>query len=159
MSQAVLEARVRGVNRANEVANALYHDFKRVLEPFMGQKVIKSEGGLMKKVQDAIATIGLPNTVKLHVYRCQSDYSLAWTVKTCESVPTGGYSHAYYHETTVYVAELTHHHTMSKWYDPPNRRTDYKASEVIAARNAFKDAEKAYETARSALVPFGEYDR
>jgi len=155
MSNPKLEARVRGVNRANEVANALYHDLRRVLEPFMGQKVVKAEGGLMKKVQDAIATLQLPSTPQLHVYRYQSDYSLVWTVKTCESIP----SHTYYHETSVYVGELAHHQTLSKWYDPPKHRTDYNVSEIQAARDAFKDAEKAFETARSALVPFGEYDR
>lgn len=159
MANPVLEARVRGVNRANEIANKLYVDFRRVLEPFFGQKVIKSEGGLMKKVQDAINTLQLPSTVQIHVYRYQSDYSLCWTVKTCESVPKGEYSHAYYHETTVYVAELAHKHTLSKWYDPPQFKTDYKAADVQAAREKFKDAQKALDDARSALVPFGEYDR
>ena len=115
----------------------------------------------MKKVQEALSKLQLPHTPKLHVYRYQSDYSLCWTVKTCETVPasSGNHSHTYYHETTVYVAELVHHHTLLKWYDQPTFKTDYSAAEIQAAREKFKDAEKAFEAARSALTPFGEYDR
>jgi hypothetical protein len=42
------------------------------------------------------------------------------------------------------------------WQD---NRTDYSAEEIIEKRKQFKDAEKAFERARSALGVFGEHDR
>lgn len=151
---AVLEARVRGVNAANHYANLLYPKLLSVFGNFVGEKIEKVGGGLLQKVQNGVNTLGLPKTVKLSVYRHASSYSLVYVVKTCETVDGG----AYYHETSVYVGEMANG-VLTKILPAPTFKTDYKAEDVKAARLAYEAAKKAAGVAHSAMFPFGEYDR
>lgn len=151
---AVLETRVRGVNAANHFANLLYPKLLSVFGNFVGEKIEKVGGGLLQKVQNEVNALGLPNTVKLSVYRYASNYSLVYVVKTCETLDGG----AYYHETSVYVGEMSNG-VLTKITPAPNFKTDYSAETVKAAREAYETAKKAADAAHSALFPFGEYDR
>lgn len=151
---AILEARVRGVNAANHFANLLYPKLLSVFGNFVGEKIEKVGGGLMQKVQNGINALGLPNTVRLSVYRYASNYSLVYVVKTCETVDGG----AYYHETSVYVGDMNNG-VLTKILPAPTFKTDYKAEDVKAARETYEAAKKAADAAQSALFPFGEYDR
>ena len=150
-----LEARVRGVNRANAFANDLYNRFVEVLTPFKGQKIFLASGGLAVKVKAAIASLELPNTVNLHVYISTiSHYDLVYVVKTCEQQD----SYVTYYETSLYVAHLERGVHMGEFYPAPNFKTDHTADGVTKARADFDVARKAFETARSNLFPFGEYE-
>lgn len=151
---AVLEARVRGVNAANDYANKLYPRLLSIFANFVGEKIEKVDGDLLLKVKKGVDSLGLENTPKLHVYRHRSNYSLAYTVKTCEVVDGG----AYYHETTVYVGDMSNG-VLTKILPAPAFKTDYKAVDVAAARLVYDLACKAASEAQSALFPFGEYDR
>jgi len=150
-----LAARVHAVNEANRFANELAPRLQEMLLPFVGTPIIKAAGGRMKKFDDAIKRLNLPNTGPLSVHVEASAYTLWFTVKTCEQTKQG---HAYYHESTIsagsmrgqVLAELT------PWED---RRTDWTEAEVTALREAHKIAFNAERDARSALFPFGEYDR
>jgi len=153
----VLEARVAGVNEAHDYANKLWPKLAAVFEPLVGQKIEKVDGGLLEKVKKQLPE--LPNTVAISVNRYHSNYSLSWTVKTCKSVKQpDGYGHAYYYERSVTVGELRHG-VLTKLVEQPHFKTDYNAKDILAKREAFKAAEKVYDEAKSALFPFGEYDR
>jgi hypothetical protein len=82
-------------------------------------------------------------------------------VKTSESVPVGRptYGHAYYYEVTFYVGELTGDVLKNITTNETGFPTDYTVEQVEANRETFKVAQKAFESARSALYPFGEFDR
>lgn len=123
-----------------------------MFSPLVGQKILKADGSLLKKWQDALPTFEYSN--ELHVYRHTSNYSLAWTVKTCEFMPPGS---CMYHETTVYIGELKGQ-TLEKLSRPFEARDDYTVEEIENKRAEFEAAKKAMEAARSKLYPFGEND-
>lgn len=152
----VLEVRVIGVNRANAYANELAPRLSEVFVEFVGQQIEKATGGLLKKVQDKVNALNLPNTVKLSVYRYASSYSLTYTVKTSETkMPEG---HAYYHETSIYVGSLQNGVlTEVKEYTPA--KTDYTAAEVERLRKRHQRLREMADKARSAISEFGEWDR
>ena len=149
-----LDVRVEGVNLANSIANELQPKLIEAMRPFLGEKVETLAGPLTKKVSKVIDAIELPNTVRCHVYRNHSNYSLFWTVKTCLDLN----GHAYYHEVSMYVGNLRDG-VLESLYEPNVLRTDYTAEGVYRAREAYKAAKKIADDAHSALHPFGEYDQ
>jgi hypothetical protein len=147
-----LEARIKAVNAANAYAMELYDTLSAVFAPLVGSKIEKVDGDLLARIKSQVPA--LPCTPALHVYRDRSPYSLRYVVKTCE-VHQGS---AYYHEASVYVGDMRDG-VLTKLCDRPDYRTDYTSAEVVANRAAYEAARKVYEDARSALHPFGEYDR
>lgn len=153
----VLDCRVRGVNAANKYAHELFTLLVPIFTPFVGQKIEKADGGLLAKIAKLLPEF--PCGVKLHVYKYQSNYSLVWVVKTCECHDAGnGVGHAYYHETSVYIANVRNG-VLESMYPKFEARTDYTVAEVIKNREAYKAAKQLADNAQSALHPFGEYDR
>jgi hypothetical protein len=151
--QTVLETRVKGVNKANAFANELWPRLVAVFAPFVGQKIEKVDGPLLAKIQKLVDALNLPNG-DIHVYRHVSNYSLAYTVKTCEC--TNGIAH--YFEQTLYIGKMNNGVLVElKELEP--FKTDYTAENVLKAREAYKVAKEAADKAQSALYPFGEYDR
>lgn len=153
----VLAARVRIVNRAHETANQLARVLKERFAPLVGKKIEKAGGQILEKYKGLLPEF--PHDHNLMVYKHTSNYSLAWTVKTSETVPMVGVGHAYYYEVTFYVGDLQGDTLKNIATHETNFRTDFTAEEVEKNREAFKVAQKAFEDARSALYPFGEYDR
>lgn len=156
-----LEAKVAAVNAANKAANELYDSLVEVFRPLVGQKILKADGSLMAKVQKLMPS--LPDTRSgssiLYAYRHASAYSLAWTVKACES-SEGKYEdcqYANYHETTVYVGKITGD-VLTDIEPPPNFPTQYDARTVTLARENYHKAKAAADAAYSKLHPFGEHD-
>lgn len=156
MNKEILETRVNGVNRANKYGNELYHILRKVFKPFIGQKVIRKTGGLMKKIQNIIDSLDLPSGIPLQVYRNSfSDYSLAYTVKTCET----SNCRAYYHEISVYIGNLENGILKDMNYPFPDFKTDYKAETIIEKRKLYKELKEKADRAKSELFPFDTYDR
>ena len=151
--QKTLESRVKAVNRAGEYANTLHSSLVEKFRPLLGLKIVKADGSLLAKYAHLVKD--LPHKAELTVYRHHSVYSLAWTVKTCESIEDCG---CVYHEVTVYVGNLRGD-TLTELSEPQNYRTDYTAEEVEAKREAYRKAKEVAENALSALYPFGEFDR
>jgi hypothetical protein len=149
-----LEARVRGVNAANQYANDLHSRLVAVFRPFVGQKILTAPGDLLARIKRLVDALDLPSTPRLHVYRDRSDYCLRYVVKSCESDGKCGH----YYEASVSVGELDHGR-LTSLIDAPQYRTDYVAAEVVAARETYKEAKRVADEARSALYPFGESDR
>jgi len=144
-------AKVEAVNAANEHANKLYAELVKIFEPLVGQKILKADGTLLAKVQALLPEF--PCTPSLMVYNV-SDYSLAWTVKTNAMV---GDSSCLYHETTVYIGELSNGNTLAKITPPQEHPTGYKAEDVEELRAKVKAAKERYENLKSKLFPFGEF--
>jgi spore coat polysaccharide biosynthesis protein SpsF (cytidylyltransferase family) len=155
MSNFALKARVRCVNKANQYANELYPRLVEFFKPYVGTKIETAEGQLLRKIKEKLKTLNLPNTVALQIYQLSSRYALAFVVKTCEVL--NGESN--YYETTVYVGKMDHGVLAAIEERHGSARTDYKAEEVIAARQAYAIAKAAVSEAHGRLFPFGEYDR
>lgn len=151
-----LAAKVAAVNAANEAANELRPVLLATFAPFMGQKILKTDGTLLEKVRKIVPE--LPGTVALSVYRHSTSYSLVYYVKTCHGY---GEHSCVYHEAAVYVGELDG--ATLKPLPPvnpqPNFRTDYTEAEIFDLRQKCKAAKEAARAAESALFPFGEFDR
>ena len=150
-----LAARVAAVNRANGAAHQLYADLVKIFEPLVGVKLEKVDGTLRKEFAKLLPEF--PYSHALHVYRHTSNYSLAWVVKTCEQTNPSGVGHAYYHETVVYIGDMSNG-VLTKISPNGGWKVDYTVAEVKAARERYEQANRAADDARSALHPFGEYD-
>ena len=149
-----LAARVKAVNAAHACANEFRKILTDIFRPLVGVKLFKVDGSILAKYVPLLPEF--PNRHDLMVYRHRSDYSLAWTVKTCEQVV--GASHCLYYETTIYVGEVSGV-TLKNVNDPCDMKTDYTAADIAAKRETYKVAKKVADDALSALYPFGEYDR
>jgi hypothetical protein len=147
-----LTAKVAAVNRANEYAARLYAALSANFAPLVGQKILKVDGTLLAKHERLV----LPCSPDLHVYRHSSDYSLAWTVKTCEYMPPHS---CMYHEVTVYVGDLRGATLEKMTVHPFTGRTDYSVEEITGKRLAAESAKRIADELRSDLYPFGEEDR
>lgn len=124
------------------------------MEPFSGKQVVKKAGGLLESVRKVLPP--MPNEVSVSVFRLLSDYSLGWTVKTCESIE--GTCGCLYYEFTVYVGRLRNNVLIGFEIGGVNARTDYTADEIEQKRVEFKQAQELADAAKSRLCPFGEYD-
>jgi hypothetical protein len=148
-----LTAKVAAVNRANEYATRLYAALVEQFTPLVGQKILKADGTLLAKYAGLVPN--LPCTPDLHVYRQTNDYSLAWTVKTCESTDHS----CMYHEVTIYVGYLKGATLENMIPTPFTGRTDFSAEEIIGKRAAYESAKRVADELRNDLYPFGEHDR
>ncbi len=149
-----LEARVAAVNKANAYAPKLHAMLTEALTPFVGQKILKV-GGLVQKAKQAIDALNLPYGSGLNVTRNSNNYSISFNIQACETFNDC----AYYYDTAVYVGELNNNDLAKLTPINGTYKSDYTEAEVLAKREAFKAAEKEYDKAKSALGPFGEYDR
>lgn len=155
MSNDLLSARVKAVNRANECAKQLYPVLREVFEPLVGQKVLTADGSLMKRIKDKLPE--LPNTGRLSVhFNCGTiGHLVGFTINTCENVPP---HFCTYHNIGLYIGWVRDG-ILTELAEPFDGRTDWTAEEVLQAREEYKAAQKAAEQAKSKLGPFGEYDR
>jgi len=149
-----LTAKVAAVNRANEYAAQLYTVLAERFAPLVGQKILKVDGSLLGKYAGLVPE--LPSKRDIHVYRHSSDYSLAWTVKTCEFMPPHS---CMYHEVTVYVGDLRGQTLEKMTIHPFSGRTDYSVEEITGKRAAYESAKRVADELRGDLYPFGEYDQ
>lgn len=149
----LLLARVQSINLANATAMEWYDKLAPIFEPWVGQPILKTHGGLLMKVEKR-----LPDLPYLapgpHIYRDVSDYVLRYSVKVCMCV--GGIGH--YHEASFNIGELAGA-VLREMLPCPKYRTDYTVEEIIAKREAYKAAKRVADEALNALHPFGEYDR
>lgn len=148
----VLAARVKGVNRAHDYANKLYARLVPTFKPMVGTKIFKVDGTLLQKIKEQLPE--LPCTPGLHVHKNSSDYSLSFSVRTSEDVN----GLAYYHSVSVYIGDVRNG-VLEKIANPHEFRTDFTVEEIAEKRTKYNLAKQAYDNAKSALFPFGEYDR
>ena len=92
---------------------------------------------------------------RVSVFRRSGDYTVCFEVKVCVPVEDG--HTCVYESYFVYVADLCNGNC-GKIMDREQRRVDYTVEEIIRLRAKAKAAKAAYESAKSALYPFGEND-
>lgn len=153
-----LEAKIGARNNVNRLANELSPAIFEALKPFVGTKCFNQGTAISQKLRNALPT--LPNTVEASAYYSTGHgYSLVVVFKTSTMYPdrTGEHCVASYAEETVYLADIDGL-TIKSLYDFTQRRTNYTADEVKAARAELKAAQSAVSTAQSKLYNFGEHD-
>lgn len=154
--EATLAAKVRAVNNAHAYAEEITEKLTEAFTPLVGQVILKQGGQLMKKFEGIVPKFR--NDHNLMVYRHSSEYSLAWTVKTCEQIE--GYESCTYYEHTVYIGNLSGNVLESMDNrDKGTLRTDYTVEEIKVKRAEHKRLQNLADAASNALYPFGEVDR
>lgn len=155
-----LAAKVAARNKAHAYAREIYPILAEYFRPFVGQKILKADGTLLKKIADGLPV--LPDSSHLHqVYQTTGHgYSLSWVIRACESFKddSRGYQSCDYYDRYCYVGDLRDG-VLKAISNPPEYRTDYTEEEVLSKREAYRAAKKAFDEAQSALGDFGEYDR
>jgi hypothetical protein len=151
---------VKGVNKANAYANELFPRLKEAFAPFVGKPIKTKAGAATAKVSAMVEKLNLPNNNGLQVYKHLTDYYAYFYVKTCVTYEgiDGGYG-CFYYEVGVPIGPVDHGILTALESRPFSCKADYKASDIEAARVKFKEAEKLADEAKSALHPFGEFDR
>ena len=148
-----LEARIEARNRGNKAATELYIALLPVMAPYVGKKIKNADGSLVAKLKNEVDNVLAPFRAKNQVYQGSFSYSLSFVVKVC--IQSDGC--AYYDEVSVYLGELSGA-ILSKVCEPYQRKTDYKAEDVIKAREEVSRARKVMQAAEIGLQGFGEYD-
>jgi hypothetical protein len=152
MGKKGLTAKVIAVNRVNTVANDLYPKLVEAFKPYVGQKLFKAAGGFLKKIEEIVPSLEYP---EMQVYRHNSEYNIAWTVKTSEQ---DGDSTSLYYSTTIYIGNVSNG-VLTDIMSRDETRTDFTVEEIQGKQRVLQAAQDAYNKAKSALFPFEERDR
>lgn len=147
-----LEANVDAVNRAHAYANYIDPILRAIFEPFVGQKILKQDGTLMEKYRKLVPAF--ENTNSLCVFKRSTDYSLAWTVRTCSIYPESSHHSAFYYEITVYICDINGAVLSGMCATRPDAKADYKVEDIQKIRQEVKEAEKALDAIKRKLGPF-----
>ena len=95
------QANVSAVNKANAIANTYQPQLISIFSPLVGQKIVKENGELMKKVKALIPN--LPNTTSERVYLNLRKYNLSFTVSTCVNDD----NISIYHTVDLYIGHVS----------------------------------------------------
>lgn len=147
-----LAAKVKSLNACNVEAMKWHSVLVEIFRPLVGKPILKADGSLLAKYKALLPEF--PCSPSFHVWRHSSNYSLAWTVRVGVSEAEHTWS---FSDVTVYIGDLNGA-VLADLKPSPQFRTDYTVLEVELLRIDFKKKQDAFENARSALYPFGEYD-
>lgn len=142
-----LKAKVTAQNRANQNAAVLYEKYREAFASFVGQKILKVDNKLTKKVCDS-----LPKLPFFH-YRYNSDYSVVYIVKESEQVE--GASSCVYAEASVYIGKMNNG-VLTELYDKPEFKT-YTVEQIEQLRKTANHYKSLYDSTMSELSTFGMY--
>lgn len=114
---------------------------RQALAPFIGQKICKVDGTLLKKVHEVLPPS--VHDIKLQIYYSTgAGYSLTAGFKV--GVYCGENQYGWrYAEATVYLCDLANG-VMSRLYnfEPLNYRTDYTLDEVLSLQGSLRTAKE-----------------
>lgn len=151
--ETTLAAKVAARNAVNRFANEWYARAAEALKPFIGQKICKVDGTLLKKLKEAL--LELPNKgFEMSGWYSADRYSLKAYLKACEC--TNGIAN--YADTTLYLGDLTDG-VLTRLYDAPNFKADYTEEFITQTREEIKKAETMMNQAKSKLGDFGMWDQ
>lgn len=155
-----LEIKVAAVNLAHKTANEIYQPLVDYFRQFVGQKVVKDDGSLTKKVASGLPELPKGDGIHL-IYKDSSSYSIRFSVRTCKS----GYpDHTGYstccscHEAGVTIGNLAGTILKDINETSPQYKCDYTVEDIQAKRERYKELAEQANQAKYALSPFGEYD-
>lgn len=151
-----LVAKVKARNLVNKELIERVPAMIEALKPFIGLPVLKVDGTLLKKVNDALPE--LPNTVAISGWYSARCYSIYVCFKSCvwEGLAHG----CVYQEESYCIGELatTILKAEQRPIDLSFYRTDWTVEEVEKARENVRKAEDALSEAKRPLYHFGMHD-
>ena len=156
-----LTLKVKAVNFANQYAKVLFYQLSPYFSQFVGQKIEKVDGTLLKKIADNLPNInqadGRPDGlhVSFMTYRNNSRYTLSYVAKVCVSGSDG----CAYHEATAYIGNLEDGVLKDCKFGEPSYRTDWTPEEVTHGRGLVEKARRELSEAESAIREFGQYNQ
>lgn len=160
--ETALAAKIAARNLANQTAMDLFPQMAEALKPFVGQKVCKVDGTLLKKVNEALPKG--TNTVQTRGYYSVDDYTLAFRLTTTEHnkardwTPETQYQHPQSADRTLFLGHLRDG-VLTELYDAQTFKTDYTEDFVVQTRKAVREAETALNQVRNSLGDFGMWDQ
>jgi hypothetical protein len=147
-----LQARVKAHNKAVAYGKELYPKLAEIFHPLIGQKILKEDGKLLKKIASQLPK--LPNSPDLSVHPNSIHYALIWTVKTTEWTESGSEHEA----IALYIGVIQDGVLESVPVGPYAEKDDWTVEEVQQRRQVYQAAKRAAADALNDLGPFGEYD-
>jgi hypothetical protein len=158
----LLHAKVAAYNRLHQKANELFPILKALFEPYLGQKVLKSDGELLKKIKESLPKVegqSIKASSGFRFNHSKSCYSLYFQLH-CEEM---GYSHANhsypaYVDASLYIGDISGDE-LTKLAEPPNFRADYDVDTILALRVETERLKRLAQETESKLHPFGLSDR
>lgn len=153
-----LRARVEARNLAAAEANRIRPLLREFFASYVGKKVLKADGSLLKSIDDALNAAGIfpVYSNRLHVYRSTSShYSLTWVAKSCVVIEGA----VAYEEAAVYIATLSGADLSHMNADHGDEKCNYTVEEIQALRKDYEVKKRIADDAKSALYPFGEFDQ
>lgn len=142
-----MEAKVKARNQVNEAIMALSPYMRAAVEQFLGQKISKADGTLLKKVAEALPVC--PNTPKLFAYYTLGNgYSLRACFRAAVTVTGGGTQYA---EADTYLCDVTDGFA-TKMYPNPTYRKDFTVQEVLGLKRALAAARDTVSNIESQLT-------
>lgn len=148
-----LSATVAARNEVNELTNTRYSTIILALAPFIGQRILKVDGTLLKKVKEALPEFdAVQGFGSSSWYSTGHGYSLVLNIKTCHGVEPHG---CVYADSTLYLGKLRDG-VLEGLYDAPTLKANFTEQYVIQAREEVKGAEKILREVESKLYYFGK---
>jgi hypothetical protein len=153
-----LAAKVKAVNRVHAEANRLYPILANYFAQFVGQKIVKQDGGLLHKIDRDLPALpeGWAGRGEIQVWRHGSHHTLSWGIRASEHVSDEQGNTSY--EIVLYVGDLEGA-VLAKLYQAPQYRADFTAEEIASGRERLEQAKKVVSQIEGTLHPFGEHDR
>lgn len=154
MALYLLDARIRAVNAAHACANEMHPLLYDYFLPLVGAQILRADGNLMKRLANDMPQ--LPHRHDLTVFRSYSRYHLQWTVNASADAGNG---HCVSHSTVVTVGKFssTTPSVLEDLMPFEPLRTDWTQSQVVALREACREAKRQFDVAVHNLSPFGEH--
>jgi len=148
--------KVAAKNKCHTLANALTVELLAAMAPFVGKKVIKTDGSLLESVSKIVSPIlDKYRTMGARVWKHSSSYSLAFGVSADAMIEgLGSTTNA---ECVVYIGKMDIQ-TMAALENACARPTDYSAEKVHNARIELAKAKAVVNRIENDLCGFGEWD-
>lgn len=150
----LLQHRVKVINEAGRIGNKLHKLLSEFFKPYVGHQVMKKDLSLLKLIDTQLRANPeimeyMPHTPDVNVWRERGD--LSWVVQVSMFVPSRG--HHISEQLIVHVGVVSQLRLITLC-DPPGFRDDYTAEEVVATREAYREAKAVLDRLGSELGKF-----
>jgi hypothetical protein len=153
----VLEGKVAARNYLHKLAHEAWPMLVAVFTPLIGQRITKSDGNVLAKVNTILPQFEDPEWNLRATYRF-GKYS--FKLDLCVCFEAQGEVGCKYEECTIYIGDFAHQGGhLEKLYSDFAGRTDYTVSEIAEKRKEYQAAQKRADELKSALHLFGITDR
>jgi hypothetical protein len=149
-AEAKLVSKVALTNKVNAIFNDLLPKIQKAIEPFIGKKVINSDGRPSKVFSEVLRAFNT-NENGIRIYVSAEIYGVSLSVRAWD---VGTYPIMIERS----IASIVNHEKIERFYTSELLRTDFTAEEIKANRQALEAAEDKVRELESSLYQFGKYD-